>query len=246
MERKMLTIKNNKKNRGIIIAIAVIIATIVFFGFFQISSSLSNGKPVPVPVPDSGFADVTWNELEGGNSEESVIEISQLVAKGKVLSQKANQVKLTDDPMDEGLFFTESLVEVTEVQAKAVNINESLLDVKDDGKVVISVIQTGAIIDGEMKNVVGDAPLLVNGKSYILFLDEFDEERFVPVGGRFGTAEIVNGEIEFTNDYAAEIMTDFEGEKAKNVISEIAKISDTLNEDIVVNEDKEAPSAFIE
>jgi hypothetical protein len=61
------------------------------------------------------------------------------------------------------------------------------------------VTQTGAILNGENKNILDDAPLLEKNKEYELFLDEFGNDTFVPVGGRLGVAEIIKGELEFTN-----------------------------------------------
>jgi hypothetical protein len=134
-------------------------------------TGISIDRGIPTPIAQSTY-DATWLELDGGDSEANVINSSKIIVKGKILSQSTRSIVL--DENDEGTYFTISKLEVTEIQAKDASLDEKVIQPNKEGKVILNVTQTGAVVNGKNKNIIGDAPLFKQGVEYVLFLDDFE------------------------------------------------------------------------
>jgi hypothetical protein len=235
-------LKNMKNRKGVyvVISILLVIGLVSFIKlqwFTFVPRVIDNDHFIDTITPTT---DATWVTLEGGNTEENIIDASALVVRGKVISQTVTKV----DDNNGGIYFTVSKIIVSEVLAKS-STTDDALPTNEKSEVIVSVTQTGAIVDGDAKNIITDAPLLENGKTYVLFLDEFGDGTFVPIAGRLGVAEVVKGELEFTNPEAQEAMISFEGEKLDNVTEGLQQYEDDISNTLVVNENNIPAKEFL-
>jgi hypothetical protein len=238
----------NKANSKKIIYIAVSILLVIGLAFFIKlqwftfeSVVIDNDHLIDNVTPST---EATWVNLEGGNTEENIVAESSLVVEGKVISQTVKIVKAADDN-DEGIYFTVSKISVSEILAKSSEIDEDILQINKNDELIVSVTQTGAIVKGEEKNIIADAPLIEKGKTYVLFLDKFGDGTFVPIAGRLGVAEVIKGELEFTNAEAKDAMISFEGEKADDVADNLAQYEDDENNTLIVNSEGDPAPEFL-
>ncbi|MDR0853199.1 MAG: hypothetical protein LBN34_02415 [Clostridiales Family XIII bacterium] len=176
----------------------------------------------------------SWIELEGGDSEEAVIENSTFIAKG-IVEESSTELK---GPEGGELVFTNNKVRVLELYA--VNEDE-VSDVQEDlqgEELIIDVQQTGGTYGEFFTPEFTEAPLFEVGSEYLLFLTKTEDGYYIPVGGRLGYAEIVDGTIVFVNDEAEELLDDFSNEDVTDAIDIIEYVDESIPESgLSINED---------
>lgn len=90
----------------------------------------------------------------------------------------------------------------------------------------ITVLQTGGSKDGVETEPFPEAPLLEEGKTYLLFLEHSDEGHYLIGGGYQGVAEVTDDKVTFTCDFTG--MADkLEATPAGSIEKEIAKLIET-------------------
>jgi hypothetical protein len=181
-------------------------------------------------------AEADWVPIDGGDTEEAVVNNTTFIGVGKVIGTD------TEIRGDEGgeMVFTINHVLITKIYAVD---EEETSDIAEDisgNSLIVDVLQTGGVF-GEFKTLAfDDAPLLEQNIEYLLFLNKTEDGYYLPVGGRLGIAEIVNGKIEFTNDEAAAILSSFEGDKVSKIISDLLNVADEVDNNILINESGES------
>ena len=170
---------------------------------------------------------VTWAALPGGDNELSVINNSKLIALGVA---KGNHVENVESDAGGKLTpFTHFDFQIEQIYAADKGwVAEIRNEITDDNRVDIRMT-------GDDTYVIGDAPLLELGKTYLVFLDKAKEYAyFLPVGGRLGMAEVTDANtLHFTSSQAAGINTDFEGKGVDTILESLS--NQKLDSSIVIN-----------
>jgi hypothetical protein len=186
----------------------------------------------------------SWIELDGGNSEGSIINNSLVIAKCKVLDKRQ---EIEGGKIDEGgAPFTYFTVTVEEIYAYDENRIQTLQDDLKGSSHKIEVRLTGGEVNGQ-EQAFRDSPLLLVDEEYVLFLDkELDYKYYVPVGERLGIAKLDDdGILHFTNDEAKSLCKDFEGKKFTDITKILSKIGTAVDDSIKINTEKESIKAVL-
>jgi hypothetical protein len=242
----MSKIMSKKKTLFIIMIIAALSAIIISQSVNQDSENVK----VTSLEEDEDVIDVapvaSWVPIEGGESEEGMIESSQIIGTGKVLSQKLRVIEASAD--EYAMAFTISEVEIGELNALNEEYIDEIAENIENRKMIVEILQTGGTGEGVSTPEIEDAPLLEIGKEYLFFLAPGDDGLYIPVGGRLGYAEIINGKIAFVNNESKAMFADFEGILKGKFPSELEEVVEEKVEtgSIVVNEDNQKPISFVE
>jgi hypothetical protein len=181
-------------------------------------------------------ADATWAPIDGGDSEEAVVNNSTFIGRGKLLGA---DTEIRGDVGNE-MVFTINHMLITQIYAINENEISTISDDMNSNSLIVDVLQTGGKYGKYITPALGDAPLLQKGTEYFLFLENTEEGYYLPIGGRLGIAEIINGRIEFVNDEAADLLSSFEGDKVTKIIADLLSIANEIDNAIEINENNES------
>lgn len=191
----------------------------------------------------------SWEPLEGGDSEESIINNSVLIVKGIPL---ANDTEVIGGKLEESGFpFTVFKFKVSEIIAIKRSYDSIIKRSWQNKALMLSVRMNGAVIDSNNKSyIIHDAPLMELGKEYLLFLRyDKDIDMYWPVGGRLGVAEVGrNGLLHFTSERAAKLCDSLEGKESDKTVSILIRL-DTNDYDfkgLTINVKNELIPKFLE
>lgn len=155
-----------------IIFITVSILLLVFSVYF-IFNRVNNNKN-----SDDVLLHASW--IEGFDTTEELSKSSDLIIIGEVESQEP---ELRHD-----LVFTNHIVTIKDIFS-----DKRTLEMAEKTK--IKIFQTGGTLGKFITPAIIDAPLLQEGETYMLFLRETAEKRFLVMGGTQGAYIIKNGKV---------------------------------------------------
>jgi hypothetical protein len=232
------TLSTKAKNVLILLTLLAIATVSIILIVQQIEESK---KQVPESYVSLG---ASWEGLPGGDSEKSAIENSSVIGKGTVVNQTTEVRGIEGSE----LVFTISSVIISEVFAVGIDEVTGIENESIGNKLKVNILQTGGTYGDIMTPEIEDAPLLIKGKSYLLFLEKTEEGYYLPVGGRLGVAEITKGEVSFVNEESSEMFDDFEGEKVSDVTDTLGEFAteEEIEDSIYVNVDEYDPVEALE